>query len=226
MIIDLFREGLSVEMIKSFGVRLLFILFLLPVHECAHGYIAMKLGDQTARLKGRLTLNPLAHIDPIGSLMMLFVGFGYAKAVPVNMNNFPPKKRKKYMAIVAFAGPLSNIIMALISMIIYCAVLTFATVYEGTFLANVCDIIWLIAQLNIGLAVFNLLPIPPLDGSRVLSVAIPDRYYYKIMQYERYIMIALLVLLATGGLDSVIGNLSYALAKILFNIAYFPFKFF
>ncbi len=223
MIFDLLNDGLSFDLIINLGVRVFFILFLLPIHEFAHAWVSYKLGDQTARLRGRLTLNPLAHIDPIGSLMMLFAGFGYAKAVPVNMNNFPARKRKKYMAIVAFAGPLSNIILAFIFLLIYSGIVAGTNIYEGTTAYNLALITRVIAQLNIGLAVFNLLPVPPLDGSRILSVAIPDKYYYTIMQYERYIVLAVFALIMIGVLDVPLNFLSEILTELLMRLAGLPF---
>ena len=107
MIFDLLRNGLSLELLINLCVRVFIIFCVLPIHEFAHGYVAYKLGDQTARLKGRLTMNPLAHVDPFGALMVLLVGFGYAKPVPVNMRNFKLGKRKQYMAYTAFAGPVA-----------------------------------------------------------------------------------------------------------------------
>lgn len=209
MILDLMRNGLSIDLIVNLLARVFVIFCVLPVHEFAHAFVAQKCGDQTARLSGRLTLNPLAHIDPLGALMTLLAGFGYAKPVPVNMNNFKRGKRKQQMALVALAGPVSNLIMAFISMLIFYGIYHFTdnisdmSYYLYLFFAYACNI-------NISLAVFNLIPIPPLDGSRILSAVIPDKYYYKLMQYERYIILIIFVLILTGVLNtpmSIISNL-------------------
>lgn len=183
-------------------ISALIVIFLtMPVHEWAHGFVAFKLGDPTPRYLGRLTLNPLAHIDYVGALMILLFGFGWAKPVQVNSRYF--KNPKWGMAITAFAGPLANIIVAFISLLI-----AFGIIYTTTWLSY--SVIWLnfilsvfifIAQINISLAVFNLIPIPPLDGSKLLSALLPNRIYYRIMQYERYFFIVIVLLLVTGILN-------------------------
>lgn len=196
MIFDLLKNGFSMQTMMNLLARVFIIFCVLPVHEYAHALLATKQGDQTAKLSGRLTLNPLAHIDPIGALMIFLVGFGYAKPVPVNIRNF--KNRKKGMAITAIAGPVSNLIMGFISIVF----LNIVAVFWVSASSSLPDVIyWFLyfnAFININLAVFNLLPIPPLDGSRLAAVIIPDKYYYKLMQYEKYIMIVVLLLLFTG----------------------------
>lgn len=186
----------------QYVISALIVIFLtMPVHEWAHGFVAFKLGDPTPRYLGRLTLNPLAHIDYVGALMILLFGFGWAKPVQVNSRYF--KNPKWGMAITAFAGPLANIIVAFISLLI-----AFGIIYTTTWLSY--SVIWLnfilsvfifIAQINISLAVFNLIPIPPLDGSKLLSALLPNRIYYRIMQYERYFFIVIVLLLVTGILN-------------------------
>ncbi len=196
------------------------VIFLtLPIHEFAHAFVADKLGDPTPRYQGRLTLNPFAHIDYVGSLCILLFGFGWAK--PVQVNNYNFRKPKRDMALVALAGPVSNLILALVALFISNAIFAIS---PNLMLYYVVSFFYFIAQINIYLAVFNLIPIPPLDGSRLLSVFLPDRYYYKLMRYERYIYYALLGLLFFGILDIPLMSVSNAVMGVLENIAALPFN--
>lgn len=181
-------------------IRLVVLLTALPFHEFAHAWAANKMGDPTARFQGRLTLNPLAHLDLMGSLLMLVAGFGWAKPVPINPRNF--KNPKKGMALSAAAGPLSNLLLAYIGMVLWKVVLYLEYPFGGNFLLDsLADIFRLIVLLNLGLAVFNLLPIPPLDGSRLFTVFLPPRQYFQVMQYERYIQLALFAAIFLGLLN-------------------------
>ncbi len=205
-------------MIKLFS-RLFVIFCTMPIHEYAHALIATKLGDQTPRLAGRLTLNPMAHISPMGALMIILCGFGYAKPVSVNPRNF--KDSKKGMALTAIAGPISNLIMGFIF-----TFLSMIFVYlEPTTMTNALYSFFFYAALvNINLAVFNLLPIPPLDGSRILQLLIPAKYYYKFLQYERYIVIVVFILIVTGVLSTPLSLISSGILSLFIKIASLPFK--
>lgn len=196
MIFDLFRNGFTIDLVVNFCARLFVMFCILPIHEFAHAFVAHKLGDETARLSGRLTLNPLAHIDPIGGLLILIAGFGYAKPVPVNPRNF--KNQKGGMALTAAAGPISNLILGFVFMFIFCGCFKFLNTQEGTFTYAITYFFSYCSQINISLAVFNLIPVPPLDGSRILRLLIPDRTYYKIAQYERYLVYVVLLLVFVG----------------------------
>lgn len=206
------------------------VIFLtLPIHEWAHGFASTKLGDPTPRWQGRLTLNPMAHIDWIGAAGILLFGIGWAKPVQVNARYY--KNPKWGMAAVALAGPLSNLVVAFISIFIYGLVFTiFANtglMYTNAQLFFVIeDFFVYIAQINVYLAVFNLIPIPPFDGSRILFTFLPSKYYFKIMQYERYIFIGILVLLYTGVLSTPLAYVSSTLLAKIANLALLPFRFF
>lgn len=192
-----------------------------PLHEFAHALIAVKLGDDTPRLRGRLTINPMAHIDKRGALMIFLFGFGYAKPVEVRMRHF--KKPKRDMALVALAGPVCNVLQSLVLLFIYNTLRYVGTVNDNIMMTYMAMFFFYAAVINVNLAVFNLLPIPPLDGSRLATALLPSKYYYKIMQYERYIMIGLFVLLFTGILSTPLSFLSSAVISLLNAVASLPF---
>ena len=171
-------------------LRLAAVLLCLTVHETCHGLAAYALGDPTARRAHRLSLNPLRHIDWFGLLMMFAAGFGWAKPVPVNPNYF--KKPKQGMALTALAGPVSNFLLALLTLLaarIFCDVAAYSETNQ-----RILDFLLMVAVLSIGLGFFNLVPIPPLDGSKVLFAVLPDRAYDWLMRNERYGMLLLFAL--------------------------------
>lgn len=219
MLFSILRGASGIDIAILFLARLFVVFCTLPVHEYAHAFVADKLGDKTARLSGRLTLNPLAHIDILGAIMILFVGFGYAKPVPVNPRNF--KNPKKGMALTALAGPFSNILMAVVFMFFSNVLSLFGS---SLFVQAFYVFFSFAASINIGLAVFNLIPIPPLDGSRVLELLIPDKYYYKFAQYERYIVIVIFGLIIFGVLDAPLAFLQNHLYSALNYVVSLPFR--
>ena len=189
------------------------LLLLLPVHEYAHARVSYALGDPTAANDGRLDLNPLVHLDPVGSLLMLLVGIGWAKPVPVDPRYY--KNPRRDMVITAMAGPLANLIMGFLFLILAQVSLGFWVrgYYNG---ANVDTLYYMvlilqtIASISVSLAVFNLLPVPPLDGWKMMGAVLPGRTYWKIMSKEREIgMIFMLLILFTPVIDlpiSFVGN--------------------
>ena len=213
----------SFQQIAMRILSVLVIIFLvLPFHEMAHGWMANKLGDKTAKWSGRLTLNPLAHVDPFGAVCILLFGFGWAKPVPVNARNLNNPKRD--MALVGLAGPVSNLIAALVGAILYNVIGLFGLPFDVMKWVFVFFNYYVL--ININLAVFNLLPVPPLDGSRIVGAFLSDRALYKYYQYENYIMLGLFFLLFIGALDVPLSFLSNAVRNGVVWLADLPFALF
>ncbi len=197
------------------AAKFVVILICFPVHECAHAWMADKLGDPTGRLQGRITLNPLKHLDPWGTVMIFLVGVGYARPVPVQIRNF--RHRKRDHAITALAGPASNLLLAVLMLFLA----KYLPVVAGrqSSVITVLNILTYGAYINVSLAVFNMIPIPPLDGSRVLTAFLPDGSYNTLLKYERYIMpVFLVVMLVLGRAGySPVGRISARIFETLYN---------
>lgn len=225
--------------ILEYILRIPIVLLSLTVHEVAHGYAAYKLGDPTAKNAGRLSLNPLKHLDPLGTICMVLFRFGWAKPVPIRTRYF--KNPRRGMALSALAGPLSNLLMAFIAYVISIYISYYSGIGGHFFLSSFWGTPYIITSvgkllyvlylffanfflLNTSLAVFNLLPIPPLDGSRILFVFLPDKFYFGVMKYERIIQVCLMACLWIGLLDGVL-NAVFALFIKAFNfiIQFLPF---
>ena len=206
------------SIVVSIFASLAVIFLTMPIHEYAHALIGTKLGDPTPKYTGRLSLNPFNHIDYMGALCIILFGFGWAKPVQINGRNLNNPKRD--MMLIALAGPAANLITAFICVIICIALLTFigdSAMFFGYFFSYV-------AQINCYLAFFNLMPIPPFDGSRVLTSILPNKYYYTLMRYERYftiIILGIIILESRIGLVSRISNLTLSgmldIATLLFS---------
>lgn len=199
-------------------------LLCITFHETCHGFAAWKLGDPTAKDAGRLTLNPLRHVDLFGLVMMAIFKFGWAKAVPVNMNRLRHPKRD--MAVVALAGPLSNLLLAFAALLLR-ALLLYAILFhwgQAVWTDYVITFLEYVAILSVGLAVFNVIPIPPLDGSKVLFSLLPEEVYRKLLRYERYGMLLLMVLLWTGLLDTPLSAARGWVLDALSHAAWKPFE--
>lgn len=206
-------------------------LFCLTVHELSHGLVAYRLGDPTAKNAGRLTLNPIRHIDILGLALMITAKVGWAKPVPVDSRNF--KNPKGGMALTALAGPLSNFILAWVLLTVSGGLIRIAprlswSLPEGVFwfLYHLIDFLVNAAVLSVGLGVFNLFPIPPLDGSKILFSFFPDKIYYTILRYERYVMLLMLAAVWWGLLDEPLTFLIVHIVRFLGTLSLFPIPLF
>ena len=223
-LISAFRGDTSDEamaaLLVQVAARVFVILFCLSVHEFAHAWAARKLGDDTAWMHGRMTINPSKHLDLFGTLMILVVGFGYAKPVPVNPRNF--KNHKKGMALTAAAGPLSNLILAVLFCLLSYILLLATRNATGDAARLITLFLFYVSFSNVGLMVFNLIPFPPLDGSRILDLLLPPKASYAIARYEGILRWAVFALLLFSGPIS-------ALVRLAFNglsaLAGLPFPF-
>ena len=211
------------SLLPSLVLSVPIILFSLSLHELSHGYAAYRLGDPTAKREGRLSLNPLRHLDPLGALSMILFRFGWAKPVPVDCRYF--KNPKRGMALVALAGPVTNLLIAIlfgafsagIETVYPAIAMTFGPIlsYALSLAYRFCIIAH---TMNLYLAVFNLIPLPPLDGSRILFAFLPDRYYFKVMKYERVIQMALLILIYFGFADGFLSSLVSPISNSIMEI--------
>ena len=218
---DTFRmiwQGLDWSYLTDLVISIIPALICITFHETCHGLTAYALGDPTAKHAGRLSLNPMKHIDWMGLAMMVFFNFGWAKPVPVNMLRF--KNPKRGMAITALAGPLSNIILTIVMFAIYGPLYIFVALgYGGEVLPVITRMVGTTAYLSVALAVFNMLPVPPLDGAKIMYAVISDKQYMKLMYYERYGMILMLILVSTGVLSTPLSYVTEAVFDFLFPVA-------
>lgn len=196
-----------------FGIPI--TLIALTVHEFAHGFVSEKLGDPTPRYQGRLTLNPLAHLDITGTILMILTGFGWAKPVSINPNYY--KDRTKGMALVALAGPMSNFILAVIGVFIG-SLIAMMLNKAGISSYFIDDLTNVFAWRNLCFMVFNLIPLPPLDGFKVAGVFLPKKTYYTILQYEQYVIYAIMALSLLGVFSRFIGTGAVVLRYFIYSI--------
>jgi Zn-dependent protease len=192
----------------AFVILSVLLLYSVIFHELAHGWVAYKMGDATAKWLGRLTLNPIKHLDLIGTLMLLFVGFGWAKPVPINLENIPAENRRKGLILVSAAGITANIIFAFIALLFY-------RLISPDQSGMIAQILLLLARINIILAAFNLIPIPPLDGSKIVMGFAPESVNRALNQIEPFGFFIVLGLLLLGALNPVINVLQYFILALI-----------
>lgn len=208
--------GLNFQIILA---RLLVLMTAIPVHEFAHAWAAEKMGDSTARYSRRLSLNPLDHIDPIGALMILLIGIGFARPVPLDSRNF--RDHKMGVIVTSLAGPASNVLMALICLILAKLLMLVYAATQLSFLVGIFRVVGFMVSVNLMLAVFNLLPIPPLDGWHAICPLLPREIYWKVSAYEHQIVWIVLILVWLGAFNGILSTLSTALYVLLDNITFF-----
>jgi Zn-dependent protease len=192
----------------SFVILSVLLLYSVIFHELAHGWVAYKMGDPTAKLLGRLTLNPVKHLDPFGSLMLLIVGFGWAKPVPINLGNIPADQRRKGLILVSAAGITANIIFAFVALLLLRLISPEPSGMAG-------QVLLLLAHINIILAAFNLIPIPPLDGSKILMGFAPESVNRVLIQIEPFGFFIVIGLLYSGVLNPVINFFQYIILRVI-----------
>lgn len=207
---------LGIDVLYYYVVRALAVLIIIPFHEAAHALVSWLLGDPTAKNAGRLSMNPLRHFDPLGTLCMLVGGVGWARPVGIDPRRF--RDPKVGMAVSAAAGPAANFLLGFVCTILY-KVVWYASVGQAPQL--VLDFLWYMITMNISLGVFNLIPVPPFDGSRIALLFLPRSLYFRIMRYERYIMAAVLILVLLGVLNTPLNFFVNAVYRAFFGATRF-----
>ncbi|NTV91125.1 MAG: site-2 protease family protein [Clostridiales bacterium] len=215
------------EKIMQYVYMIIVILVSLTFHEVAHGYVSYRLGDPTAKNQGRLTLNPIRHLDSIGTIMMAAsliygAGFGWAKPVPINPNYY--KNNKSGTMLTSVAGPAANLLLAFVAAfpVAYISIKYYNNYPSALdYRMIILNLFYMFLYANINLAIFNLIPMPPLDGSKILAGILPDRIYFRLMEYERYggIIFLIILLAFPGQFSTVLNAVSKPISQFMLNAA-------
>ena len=214
--IDKFFSEESMLDFSTMIYRIPALLFAITIHEYAHAQCADSMGDPTARYMGRMTFNPMAHLDPLGAILLVVAGFGWAKPVEINPSNF--RNRREGILKVSFAGPAANLFLCFLAAFFMTFLNRFGLLSDGVYRF----LLWM--QLyNVWFAFFNLIPVPPLDGSKVLDVLLPERWYHLVLQYERYLMLAVVLLAWSGAFGGPLTAAMELVLRGLCRVVQFPF---
>ncbi len=224
MLISAISSGNIVVILMSILASLFLVFCVIPMHEYAHAWMAYKMGDKSIKLRGRLTMNPLAHIDPVGAIMIALIGFGWGRPTPVDERNF--KDPRKGIALTALAGPVANLLLGFVLLFIATAFYNISGIVETILGVAIYNFLYISARITIYLAVLNLLPIPGFDGFSVLSVFLTDKQYYAIMANQQIISMVVIVLLFSGMLSKPLSLVADLIIQLFTTISALPFMLF
>lgn len=221
MLLSAIGSGNIIVILMSVLASLFLVFCVIPMHEYAHAWMAYKMGDKSIKLRGRLTMNPLAHIDPIGAIMIALIGFGWGRPTPVDERNF--KDPRKGIALTALAGPVANLLLGFVLLFIATAFYSLSGIVDTILGVAIYNFLYISAQITIYLAVLNLLPIPGFDGFSVLSVFLTDKQYYAVMANQQIVFIVVIVLLFSGLLSKPLSLIANLIIQLFITISALPF---
>ncbi len=224
MLLSAISSGNIVVILMSVLASLFLVFCVIPMHEYAHAWMAYKMGDKSIKLRGRLTMNPLAHIDPVGAIMIALIGFGWGRPTPVDERNF--KDPRKGIALTALAGPVANLLLGFVLLFIATAFYSLSGIVETILGVAIYNFLYISAQITIYLAVLNLIPIPGFDGFSVLSVFLTDKQYYTVMANQQLISMVVIVLLFSGMLSKPLSFIADLIIQLFITISALPFVLF
>ncbi len=224
MLLSAISSGNIVVILMSILASLFLVFCVIPMHEYAHAWMAYKMGDKSIKLRGRLTMNPLAHIDPVGAIMIALIGFGWGRPTPVDERNF--KDPRKGIALTALAGPVANLLLGFVLLFIATAFYCVSGIVNTILGVAIYNFLYISAQITIYLAVLNLLPIPGFDGFSVLSVFLTDKQYYTIMANQQIISMVVIVLLFSGMLSKPLSLVADLIIQLFTTVSALPFMLF